>query len=148
MDSSNASTFSEFLSFLSRWNSKIHFPSRWTPTSSKWRCNPYKWLYTWVTGIISYNPYKWSYDTLLITGRGPLCERLTRNVFFLNHHVSSTQPGAHQWSTTTAVPSCLRQQGTKTWQRHPRGGGGFWLHIPDAPCKECLPTFTINLSQM
>ena len=44
--------------------------TRWAPTSYKWRYNPYKWPYKWVTGVI----------TLLIeviipfrTSRGPPC---------------------------------------------------------------------------
>ena len=38
------------------------------PTSYKWSCNPYKWPYAWVTGVIT--PTSGVF-TLPITGRAP-----------------------------------------------------------------------------
>ncbi len=52
------------------WNlkGKGETTTRWAPTSYKWSCNPYKWPYKWVTGVIT--PIS-EVITLLITGRGP-----------------------------------------------------------------------------
>ena len=49
------------------------FYTRWAPTIYKWSCNPYKWPYKWVTGVIT---LLIGVITPFITGRGPPCRVL------------------------------------------------------------------------
>ena len=58
------------VSFKSKLSTGFWRHTRWAPTSCKWSCNPYKWPYKCVTGIIT---LLIGVKTPVITGKGPPC---------------------------------------------------------------------------
>ena len=61
-------TFGQFV--LPNTLDALMVASRWAPTRCKWGYSPYKWPYSWVTGVITRMN---GVTTPFITGRCPLC---------------------------------------------------------------------------